>query len=257
VAPLLVAILRARSPETLQLDFRGTIRRAAARLTVQGFLLGYLCGILLVCRNLLLDLRHHASLWRNATSGRRAGADLVLHVCRALSRNVRAAAGTWLPDRRSRSNQSRSDKRLEESGSKTAASGASIRRALGAAPFLWVAVELARTRITAFPWELLGYSQTANFGLTRIATLTGVYGLSFEIALVNSVFAAAFLAPKRAAEVAAGSGLRRRGDSAGGAVIVASSRRGRSHCASGAAEYSDPRRRERGRNNIFRTRCGT
>jgi apolipoprotein N-acyltransferase len=61
-------------------------------------------------------------------------------------------------------------------------------------------VELARTRITAFPWEILGYSQTANFGLTRIATLTGVYGLSFEIALVNSVFAAAFLAPQGAAE---------------------------------------------------------
>ena len=79
---------------------------------------------------------------------------------------------------------------------KLAESGASIRRALVAAPFLWVAVELARTRITAFPWELLGYSQTGNFALTRIATLTGVYGLSFEIVLVNSVFAAAFLAPK-------------------------------------------------------------
>jgi apolipoprotein N-acyltransferase len=61
---------------------------------------------------------------------------------------------------------------------------------------LWVAVELARTRITAFPWELLGYSQTANFALTRITTIVGVYGLSFEILLVNSVFAAAFLAPK-------------------------------------------------------------
>jgi apolipoprotein N-acyltransferase len=57
-------------------------------------------------------------------------------------------------------------------------------------------VELARSRITAFPWELLGYSQTANFALTRITTLVGVYGLSFEILLVNSVFAAAFLAPK-------------------------------------------------------------
>jgi apolipoprotein N-acyltransferase len=57
-------------------------------------------------------------------------------------------------------------------------------------------VELARTRITAFPWELLGYSQTGNFALTRITTLLGVYGLSFEILLVNSVFAAAFLSPK-------------------------------------------------------------
>jgi apolipoprotein N-acyltransferase len=57
-------------------------------------------------------------------------------------------------------------------------------------------VDLARTRITAFPWELLGYTQTGNFALTRIATFTGVYGLSFEIMLVNSVFAAAFLAAK-------------------------------------------------------------
>src|ERR1019366_8906724 len=57
-----------------------------------------------------------------------------------------------------------------------AAVGLSLRRALVAAPFLWVAVELARTRITAFPWELLEYSQTANFALTRIATLVGVYG---------------------------------------------------------------------------------
>ena len=79
---------------------------------------------------------------------------------------------------------------------KTIESVASTRRALAAAAFLWVAVELARTRITAFPWELLGYAQTGNFALTRIATFTGVYGLSFEIALVNSVFAAAFLAPK-------------------------------------------------------------
>ena len=69
----------------------------------------------------------------------------------------------------------------------------SQRRALVAAPFLWVAVELALTRISAFPWELLGYAQTGNFALTRMATLTGVYGLSWEIMLVNSVFAAAFL----------------------------------------------------------------
>src|SRR5258708_21396779 len=81
-------------------------------------------------------------------------------------------------------------------GANAAAAGPSIRRALVAAPFLWVAVELARTRITAFPWELLGYAQTGNFAIARIATLTGVYGLSLEIALVNSVFAAAFLAPK-------------------------------------------------------------
>src|SRR5258708_24141536 len=82
-------------------------------------------------------------------------------------------------------------------GQKTGVLGASIRRTLVAAPFLWVAVELARTRITAFPWELVGYAQTGNFALTQIATFTGVYGLSFEVVLVNSVFAAAFLAAKK------------------------------------------------------------
>ncbi len=71
-------------------------------------------------------------------------------------------------------------------------------------------MELARTRVTAFPWELLGYSQTANFALTRIATFTGVYGLSFEIVLVNSVFAAAFLVASTGAEVGADAKRRRK-----------------------------------------------
>ena len=101
---------------------------------------------------------------------------LFCHVCRALSRDVRAAAGL---------------------GCRTRCRCISGSARAGGAPFLWVAVELARTRITAFPWELLGYAQTGNFALTRIATLTGVYGLSFEIVLVNSVFAAAFLVRRR------------------------------------------------------------
>src|SRR5437764_3352295 len=64
-------------------------------------------------------------------------------------------------------------------------------RALVVAPFIWVAVELARARITGFPWDLLGYAQINNIPLTRIATVTGVYGLSWVIALVNCVFALA------------------------------------------------------------------
>jgi apolipoprotein N-acyltransferase len=68
-------------------------------------------------------------------------------------------------------------------------------RALVFTPFLWVAVELARTYITGFPWDLLGTTQIDNIPLTRIATVTGVYGLSFEIALVNTAVAAAFLVP--------------------------------------------------------------
>lgn len=71
------------------------------------------------------------------------------------------------------------------------------RRALIAAPFFWIAVELARTRITGFPWLLLGTSQVDNVALCRIASWTGVYGISFEIALVNVALAAAFLVPRK------------------------------------------------------------
>jgi apolipoprotein N-acyltransferase len=67
------------------------------------------------------------------------------------------------------------------------------RKALFLAPFLWVAVELLRTFLVGFPWDLLGTAQVGNVPLARIATVTGVYGISFEIALVNTAFAAAFL----------------------------------------------------------------
>ena len=70
------------------------------------------------------------------------------------------------------------------------------RRVLLAAPFLWVAVELARTRVTGFPWNLLGTAQVDNIALCRIAGWTGVYGISFEIVLVNVAFVAAFLVPR-------------------------------------------------------------
>ena len=69
-------------------------------------------------------------------------------------------------------------------------------RALVFAPFAWVAVELARAYVTGFPWDLLGTTQIDNIPLSRIATFTGVYGLSFEIALVNTAVAAAFLVPR-------------------------------------------------------------
>jgi apolipoprotein N-acyltransferase len=75
--------------------------------------------------------------------------------------------------------------------------GRDIRRALVAAPFLWVTVEFAREQITGFPWNLLGTSQVENISLTRITTLTGVFGVSFEIVLVNIALAAAFLVPRK------------------------------------------------------------
>ena len=55
-------------------------------------------------------------------------------------------------------------------------------------PFAWVAVELARARITGLPWDPLGNTQVDNPLLTRLAPITGVYGLSFIIAAVNALW---------------------------------------------------------------------
>jgi apolipoprotein N-acyltransferase len=55
----------------------------------------------------------------------------------------------------------------------------SVGWALALSPFLWVAMELARTYlITGFPWNLLGYAVQAS-GVRQVASVTGVYGLSF------------------------------------------------------------------------------
>ena len=57
------------------------------------------------------------------------------------------------------------------------------------APYIacaWVATEFLRTHLfTGFPWALLGYSQSSNLPVIQIADVTGVYGVSFLIILVN------------------------------------------------------------------------
>jgi len=70
------------------------------------------------------------------------------------------------------------------------ARGSSLGRngALIVSPFLWVAVELARSRVTGFPWDLLGTAQVDNLFLTRLAPATGVYGISFVITAVNALW---------------------------------------------------------------------
>jgi apolipoprotein N-acyltransferase len=56
-----------------------------------------------------------------------------------------------------------------------------------AAPSLWVALEYARTHLlTGFPWALLGYSQYRSVPIIQFADITGVYGVSFVIVLVNT-----------------------------------------------------------------------
>jgi apolipoprotein N-acyltransferase len=55
-------------------------------------------------------------------------------------------------------------------------------------PFLWVGLEYLRSfLLTGFPWASLGYSQYEVLPLIQIADVTGVYGLSFLIALSNIV----------------------------------------------------------------------
>jgi apolipoprotein N-acyltransferase len=57
---------------------------------------------------------------------------------------------------------------------------------LGAA--IWVSLEYARAHLlTGFPWCLLGYSQFLRLPLIQIADITGVYGISFLVILVNLV----------------------------------------------------------------------
>src|SRR4030043_1707001 len=55
------------------------------------------------------------------------------------------------------------------------------------APFLWVALEYLRSfLITGFPWANLGYSQYLNLPFIQMADITGAYGLSFVVLLVNA-----------------------------------------------------------------------
>jgi apolipoprotein N-acyltransferase len=54
------------------------------------------------------------------------------------------------------------------------------------APALWVALEMGQTYIiSGFPWELLGNGLYRHPLLLQLADLTGVYGLSFLVVLVN------------------------------------------------------------------------
>ena len=67
----------------------------------------------------------------------------------------------------------------------------SIELACIAAPFVWVTFEFVRAHLPeiSFPWNLLGYPASANLGLLQIATLTGIYGLSFLAAGFNALLA--------------------------------------------------------------------
>ena len=62
------------------------------------------------------------------------------------------------------------------------------------APAIWVSCEYLRGQLlTGFPWCLLGYALVDFTSLARIATVTGVYGLSFLLVLINALTASALI----------------------------------------------------------------
>lgn len=59
---------------------------------------------------------------------------------------------------------------------------------------IWVSLEYLRTfLLTGFPWNLLGYTQYRNLSVIKIASVTGVYGVSFLLVLANAGIALACL----------------------------------------------------------------
>jgi len=68
---------------------------------------------------------------------------------------------------------------------------------------LWVGLEYLRTfLLTGFPWNLLGYTQYRSLSIIQIASITGVYGVSFLLVLVNAAVALACLHVRRSARQA-------------------------------------------------------
>jgi len=65
------------------------------------------------------------------------------------------------------------------------------------APVLWVALEMGQTYIIrGFPWEPLGNGLFRHPLLLQLADITGVYGLSFLVVLVNASLYLLFFPPR-------------------------------------------------------------
>ncbi|MGA3212230.1 MAG: apolipoprotein N-acyltransferase [Terriglobales bacterium] len=176
ITPLLVAVLRARTPE---LEISGALGRQSLLPATAGqaFLLGWLAGAITYagsCYWVMYTMHVYGGLNTPVALG--------VQVLFCLWVGAQTGLFALL---------------LALVAGKEAKSRSGITRTLIAAPFLWVAVELIRSRIIGLPWDLLGNAQVNNIPLTRLATVTGVYGLSFEIMVVNTAFAAAILTRQR------------------------------------------------------------
>ena len=173
LAPLLVAILQPRSENGELLDAGG--RKLNATTPWQGFLLAYIGGVVWYAGTCYW-VYHTLHIYGGLDAITAVGVLLVYCLYFGMYHGLFG----WLLTRAARPYPH------------------GRRNALLLAPFLWVGIELVRSRIIkGYSWDLLGTAQVDNIPLTRIATITGVYGVSFLIALVNAGIVAAYLGPGR------------------------------------------------------------
>ncbi len=67
-------------------------------------------------------------------------------------------------------------------------------------PFLWITSEYLRAHVlTGFPWCLLGYALVDYSSLAQLSIVTGVYGVSFVIVLINGLIAQLLMTRTKAA----------------------------------------------------------
>jgi len=56
------------------------------------------------------------------------------------------------------------------------------------APLLWTSLEYLKAHLfTGFPWENLAYSQHEYLSMIQVADITGIYGITFLIVLLNCI----------------------------------------------------------------------
>jgi apolipoprotein N-acyltransferase len=174
LAPLMYALLRAREADATELLTDETYSYLVPARARQGFLLGWASGTVFyfgTCYWVYLVMHNYGGLSPVVSFLLLILFSLYIGLHHGIFGALMAVAG------RSRAGFSR--------------------KALVLAPFLWVAVELLRSYVVSFPWALLGTAQVDNLPLARLASVTGVYGISFEIALVNTVFAASMLVHRK------------------------------------------------------------
>jgi apolipoprotein N-acyltransferase len=168
MVPLLYALLRGRGGEGELIDSEGRSLRPFS--LFQGFLVSWVSGVvwyLGTCYWIYPVMHGYGNLSAPAASLITAGYCLIMGLHHGafgflvVLMGRRSALGNRLP--------------------------------LFMAPFFWVAIEFFRDRVTGVPWQPLGGSQVDNIPFSAISQLTGVYGLSFAVMLVNCAFAAALL----------------------------------------------------------------